>query len=75
MIDGWKRASSARIGETFADICLRHVLPDRRDVFHHMSITIDDLLCHYAHVILRAVASGFAPISFLYTETGEDVQM
>ena len=44
MIDRRKRTSAARIRETFPDISLRHVLPDRRDVFHYVSIAVDDLL-------------------------------
>src|SRR5262249_59409632 len=37
VIDGRKRAFSTPIGETFADIILRHVSPERRQVPHPLS--------------------------------------
>src|SRR5262249_56215716 len=56
VIDGRKRVFPTRIGETFADIFLRHEFPDRRNVLDHMSITVDDLILgRRTHLVLRCI--------------------
>jgi hypothetical protein len=42
MIDRRKRTFAAYVREASPDILLRHILPDRRNVFHDVPVTVND---------------------------------
>jgi hypothetical protein len=57
VINGWKWVAPAHLGKTSADIFLRHVFPKCSNVFHHVTVAVDDLMIdHSTHALPPLIA-------------------